>query len=194
MSIRMALETDIPQMLAIYAPFVENTTTSFEYTVPTVQAFTARFLEKTAKFPWLVWEEEGRVLGYAYGSAPFERAAYQWCAELSIYLHPSIHGRGIGRKLYAAAEELLRLQGYRKVFAIVTSENLSSVAFHEAVGYTVTARFPAVGFKFGRWIGTIWLEKPLISGDLPTQVPVSIQSIVKNTRNLQEVLDKMPLF
>lgn len=191
--IRFAEITDVPQMLAIYAPFIENTTTSFEYTVPTIEAFEKRFLEKTEQFPWLVWEEDGQVLGYAYGSAPFERAAYGWCAELSIYLHPNIHGRGIGRKLYAVAEELLRLQGYFKVFAIVTSENLSSVSFHEAVGYTVTARFPNVGFKFGRWIGTIWLEKMLNFGEMPTCAPVSIHHIVKNNRNLAEVLDKMPL-
>lgn len=180
-------------MLAIYAPFVENTTTSFEYTVPREEAFEKRFREKTEQFPWLVWEEDGQVLGYAYGSAPFERAAYGWCAEASIYLHPSVHGKGIGRKLYAVLEELLRLQGYRKVYAIVTSENLSSVAFHEAVGYTVTARFPECGFKFGRWIGTIWLEKVLNFGEMPTKRPVSISCVVKNNRNLTEVLDKMPL-
>lgn len=191
--IRFAEVSDVPQMLAIYAPYIENTTSSFEYTVPTVEAFTKRFLEKTEQFAWLVWEEEGVVLGYAYGSAPFERAAYGWCAELSIYLHPSAQGRGIGRKLYAVSEELLRLQGYWKVYAIVTSENLSSVAFHEAVGYSVTARFPECGFKFGRWIGTIWLEKPLNTGEMPTHPPVPIRSIVNNNRNLTEVLDKMPL-
>ena len=191
--IRFAEVADVPRMLAIYAPFVENTTTSFEYTVPTVEAFTARFLEKTARFPWLVWEEDGQVLGYAYGSAPFERAAYGWCAEISIYLHPSVHGRGIGKKLYATIEELLRLQGFWKVYAIVTSENLSSIAFHEAVGYTTTAVFPNCGFKFGHWLGTIWLEKVLNPGEMPTCAPVSIWDIVKNNRNLTEVLDKMPL-
>lgn len=191
--IRFAEVSDVPQMLAIYAPFVENTTTSFEYTVPTQEAFTARFLEKTERFPWLVWEEDGQVLGYAYGSAPFERAAYGWCAEVSIYLHPSVHGRGIGRKLYAVIEELLRLQGFWKVYAIVTSENLSSIAFHKAVGYTTTAVFPNCGFKFGHWLGTIWLEKVLNSGEMPTCTPVPVWDIVKNNRNLTEVLDKMPL-
>lgn len=191
--IRFATVSDVPRMLAIYAPYIENTTTSFEYTVPTVEAFEKRFLEKTAQFPWLVWEEDGQVVGYAYGSAPFERAAYGWCAEASIYLHPTAQGKGVGRKLYGVIEELLRMQGYWKVFAIVTSENLSSIAFHEAVGYTVTARFPNVGFKFGRWIGTIWLEKRLNFGEMPTEHPVSIDCVVKNNRNLTEVLDKMPL-
>lgn len=191
--IRFAEISDVAPMLAIYAPFVENTTASFEYAVPTLERFAARFMEKTERFPWLVWEEDGRVLGYAYGSAPFERAAYGWCAEVSIYLHPSVHGRGIGRKLYAVVEELLRRQGFWKVYAIVTSENLASIAFHKAVGYATTAVFPDCGFKFGRWIGTVWLEKQLNSGEMPTEPPASIWDIVKNHRNLSEVLDKMPL-
>ena len=98
MSIRPANIADLPRILEIYGPYVENTAISFEYTVPALEAFTQRFLDITAQFPWLVWEEEGAVLGYAYGSAPFERAAYQWSAEASIYLCPEACGRGIGRK------------------------------------------------------------------------------------------------
>lgn len=193
MSIRMAREADLPQMLALYAPYVLNTANSFEYTVPTPEEFAHRFREKTEQFPWLVWEEDGRVLGYAYGSRPFARAAYQWCAETSVYLHPDVHGRGIGKSLYRVLEELLRLQGYRKAYAIVTSENKSSLAFHQAVGYTQTAIFPDCGFKFGRWMSTFWLEKCLDSGELPTCPPVPIDRIVKNDRNFIEVLDKMSL-
>ena len=92
--IRLAAHADLPAILAIYAPYVENTTYTFEYDVPTLESFTARFDAITAQFPWLVWEDDGRVLGYAYGSAPFERAAYQWCAEVSIYLAPEIQGKG----------------------------------------------------------------------------------------------------
>lgn len=193
MSIRMAREADLPQMLAIYAPYVKNTTNSFEYTVPSPEEFARRFREKTAHFPWLVWEENGQVLGYAYGSNPFERAAYQWCAEVSVYLHPDVHGRGIGKSIYRVLEALLQLQGYRKIYAIVTSENTNSLAFHRAVGYTQTAAFPNCGFKFGRWLGTFWLEKCLDSGEMPTCPPISINCIVKNDRNLIEVLDKLSL-
>ena len=84
--IRFAAESDVPAMLAIYAPYVRNTAYTFEYTVPTDAEFTARFLSYTRQCPWLVWEEDGAVLGYAYGSLPFERAAYAWCAEVSVYL------------------------------------------------------------------------------------------------------------
>ena len=95
--IRIAEEQDVPEILSIYAPYVLETTHTFEYDVPTAEEFLARFRSITAAFPWLVWEEEGRVLGYAYAGAPWERAAYRWCAEISVYLHPDIHGRGIGR-------------------------------------------------------------------------------------------------
>ena len=90
--IRIATEQDIPAILEIYGPYVQNTAISFEYTVPTLQEFTMRFRAITAQFPWLVWDENGKILGYAYGSAPFERVAYQWCAEDSLYLLPEAQG------------------------------------------------------------------------------------------------------
>ena len=106
--IRPATEKDVPQMLAIYAPYVENTTVSFEYEAPSEAAFLQRFRDITAQFPWLVWEEDEKILGYAYGSPPYSRAAYSWCAEPSIYLLPEAQGKGIGRKLYAVLEEILQ--------------------------------------------------------------------------------------
>ena len=85
MPIRPATVQDIPRILEIYAPYIQNTAISFEYTVPDLEEFTQRFLKITNPFPWLVWEENGTVFGYAYGSLPFERAAYQWSASASIY-------------------------------------------------------------------------------------------------------------
>ena len=179
MAIRMATEKDLPRILEIYAPYVEHTACSFEYEVPTLQAFTQRFLGITKQFPWLVWEADGVVLGYAYGSAPFERAAYQWSAEASIYLCPEAQGKGIGRKLYAHLEELLKKQGYRKVYAIITTANEASVAFHRAVGYKHTASMPEVGFKFGTWHGTIWMEKDLNTWDVPPFEPIPIHRLIR---------------
>ncbi len=178
MPIRPATAQDIPRILEIYAPYVENTAISFEYTVPTLQEFTQRFFGITAQFPWLVWEENGVILGYAYGSLPFERKAYQWSAEASIYLCPEGQGRGIGRQLYAALENLLRLQGYRKIYAIITTANEASIAFHRAVGYRHTATMPDCGYKFGKWYGTVWMEKDLNTWDAPPQEPISVHRIV----------------
>lgn len=183
MSVRFAREEDLPAMLSIYAPYVRDTAVSFEYTVPTPEEFAARFQAITRQFPWLVWEENDTVLGYAYGSAPFERAAFGWCAEASVYLCPEAHRRGIGKKLYAALEALLKIQGYTRLYALVTTDNAPSVAFHLACGYRHLALFPDCGFKLGTWHGLIWLEKELLSVTSPDNFPVSIQRIVDNCQN-----------
>ena len=193
MSVRLAREGDLPRILAIYGPYVENTAYSFEYTVPTLEEFTRRFYTITAQFPWLVWEEAGELLGYAYGSAPFERAAYRWSGEVSIYLHPDARHRGIGRQLYNALEAIMEKQGYRLVYAIITASNEGSLAFHKAMGYQFTARFTQCGFKFGAWQDVIWMEKQLCLVDYPMNFPVPARDIVKNDRNLANILDKMSL-
>ena len=169
--IRFATEHDLPAMLDIYRPYVEKTTYSFEYEVPTPEVFRDRFRDHVAQFPWLVWEEAGTVLGYAYAGAPWERAAYRWCAEVSIYLAPEIHGRGIGRALYARLEEILARQGYRMVYAVITEENEGSIAFHAACGYRSLPTFRNAGFKHGRWLGVTWMEKELAGDALPNSFP-----------------------
>ncbi len=191
--IRIAEPADIPAMLEIYGPYVLGSTYTFEYDVPSVEAFTARFLEHTAQFPWLVWEENGRVLGYAYAGAPFERAAYSWCSEVSIYLSPKIQGQGIGRKLYEILEQILWGQGYRVIYALITTENTASVAFHEHLGYKEFAEFPNCGLKFGRWLGIKWLQKLSDSVEIPTIKPTPWASLVNNHENLQDILSILSL-
>ena len=193
MSIRIATEADISQILAIYGPYVETTTISFEYEVPTLEVFRERFLGITKQFPWLVWEEEGKILGYAYACAPFERAAYQWCAEPSIYLLPQAQGKGIGRKLYDVLHEILTAQGYRLSYAIITSENEASLAFHRALGYKEIAQFPDCGYKFGKRLGVTWMEKALVSVDTPMNPPFSFPIFVENARKNPAFLGKLSL-
>ena len=176
---RIATEADLPGVLAIYAPYVTNSTASFEYTVPTEAEFTHRFQTITAQVPWLVWEEDGCILGYAYASAPFERAAYRWCAEPSIYLAPQAQGKGIGRKLYAVLEDILQRQGYRLLYAIITSENAGSLAFHEKLGYRHLALFPGCGYKQGKHLGVVWMEKELEFGGYPSGFPKAWNEIVE---------------
>lgn len=186
--IRLATSADIAQMLGIYAPYVEHTTFTFEYAVPTHDAFLQRFETYTQQLPWLVWEENGEVLGYAYGSLPFERAAYAWCAEVSVYLAPGVHGRGIGKKLYAALEEIIWRQGYRVIYALITSENTGSLAFHEKAGYRFSASFPGCGLKFGRWLGVVWMEKRSNFVETPSSPPVPFHAIVQNDEDLRNIL------
>ena len=177
--IRLATEADVPEILDIYGPYILTTTYTFEYDVPTQEEFLDRFRTITKKFPWLVWEEEGMVLGYAYAGAPWERAAYRWCAEVSIYLHPSIHGRGIGRELYAVLEDILTKQGYRVAYALITTENQGSVAFHEKLGYSYHSTFENCGYKMGRWLGVIWLQKRLNENGNPGEFPKKWQDVIK---------------
>lgn len=174
--IRPAMAADVPAILDIYRPYILETAYTFEYDVPTPEDFRRRFEGISAEFPWLVWEEDGRILGYAYGERPFVRAAYQWAADLAIYLHPEAFGRGVGRALYAAVEEILRRQGYYLAYGVVTSVNRGSCAFHEALGYEKAAVFPDCGFKFGQWYGTVWYEKRLQPGK-PENPPVGWREI-----------------
>ena len=123
MSIREAVPADVPAMLAIYAEYVTQTAVSFEYEVPSEAEFTRRLTEHTAVYPWLVWEEDGRVLGYCYAGRAFERAAYAWNAEISCYLAHEAQHRGIGRQLYARVEELLRRQGIEHILVTCATGN-----------------------------------------------------------------------
>ena len=186
--IRIAKETDVPEILAIYAPYVVNTTYSFEYEVPSPEDFLARFRKITAQFPWLVWEEEGKILGYAYGSLPFERSGYAWIAEVSIYLLPEAQGRGIGRQLYAALEKLLSLQGYHLLYSIITGENTDSIRFHEKTGYKFLADFPLCGYKHGRVLNVIWMEKRLKSVEIPITSPMPWPILVNSAGNGEDIL------
>ena len=180
--IRLATESDIPAILDIYGPYVLNTAISFEYSVPTLEEFTARFLGITARFPWLVWEADGQVLGYTYASLPFGRAAYRWVAASSIYLAPSARGKGIGTKLYAALEAILSELGYRKTYAIITSDNPGSLRFHEKAGFRFLCEFPQCGVKFQKLYNVVWMEKDLNTGEIPTDFPKPVDSLVNVDR------------
>ena len=186
--IRIATETDVPAILSIYAPYIMDTTITFEYEVPTESEFLTRFRAITARYPWLVWEEDGRILGYAHGSAPFERAAFRWCCEASVYLRPEARGRGIGQKLYTTLETCLAAQGHRLCYAIITSENEASLAFHRKMGYTFTAELPGCGYKFGRWLGVIWMEKRLNLVESPSYFPTDWKNLCQDDQKISDFL------
>lgn len=165
--IRFAAAKDAAELLEIYAPYVTGTTVSFEYEVPAVEEFRRRVEETSARYPYLVWEEDGALLGYAYAHPYAARPAYQWSAELTVYLRQAVSRRGLGSQLYGALMELLRLQGVRNVYGCVTAENTASVAFHHALGFREAGRFSQVGYKLGRWLDVLWLEKAIASGGEP---------------------------
>ena len=173
MRIRKARIEDLYAMLKIYTPYVENTSISFEYTPPSEEEFAKRFEEHVRMYPWLVFEEGGEVLGYAYAGRPFARMAYSWCAEISVYVNMESRGKGIGKCLYAEVESILKMQGVEVIYAIITGENEASLRFHEALGYKHTAKYEKCGFKFGKWYDVYWLEKRIGIGGKPERPPVS---------------------
>ena len=191
--IRIATENDVPQLLAIYTPYILNTTYTFEYDVPTEAEFLQRFRRLTAQFPWLVWEEDGKILGYAYGSAPFERAAYNWCAEDSVYLLPEAQGRSIGSRLVTALEKVLFYQGYHRIYALITAENQLSIAFHKKLGYTLRGELPDAGIKFGRKVGVVWMDKAGNFVEIPSSFPTPWSAIIQDGQTFSDILDILSL-
>ena len=159
LNIRIATTEDAAALLAIYAPYVENTTITFEYDVPTLADFEARILHTLARYPYLVACIDGVPVGYAYAGAFKSRAAYDYAVELSVYIKDGMHGRGIGKALYAAMETLLAKQHVTNLNACITYPGEGSVQFHEKLGYTTVAHFHKCGYKFGKWLDMIWMEK-----------------------------------
>ena len=156
--IRLARDDDAPAIAAIYAPYVSDTPISFELAPPTEDEMARRLAKTLARFPWLVAEAEGAVIGYAYASQHRERAAYQWAADVSVYVRKGQWGRGIGRALYTALFAILRAQGYINVYAGIALPNTASVALHEAMGMTPVGVYRHVGYKAGAWHDVGWWQ------------------------------------
>ena len=161
MEIRFAKPSDARSLLDIYAPYVENTAITFEYEVPTIEDFANRIEKTLEKYPYLVVEEDGVVVGYAYASTYYARAAYDWAVELSVYISQDARGQGVGTRLYDALEDLLEQMGYIHFLACISLPNEASLALHRKRGYQQVAHFPKIGCKFNRWHDIVWLQKSL---------------------------------
>lgn len=181
--IRFVEEKDAPQIQAIYGPYCESTTVSFEVVAPSVAEMAERLRKITSQFPWLVAEENERLLGYVYACPHRERAAYQWSVDVSAYVRTDCHRRGIGRALYTALFGILIQQGYFKAFAGVTLPNPASVGLHQAMGFALVGVYRGVGCKFGVWHDTLWLQREL-QPEIPEPPP---------PRSVHEVRDTPPV-
>nr|WP_314113500.1 GNAT family N-acetyltransferase [uncultured Leptotrichia sp.] len=158
---RFATEEDAEKILKIYKPYVENTTITFEYEVPSVDEFKGRIKEVSEKYPYIVCEYENEIAGYAYAHKIWDRAAYQWDAELSVYTDEKFAGNRIGKKLYGILIKILKLQNIVNVYGLVTYPNENSEKLHNYFGFKKTAYFENSGYKFGKWIGVTWFEKAI---------------------------------
>ena len=163
--IRFARIEDAQAMLDIYAPVVRDTIISFETEPPTLEEMRERVKKTLATHPWLVYEHNARIAGYAYASRHRDRRAYQWSTDVSCYVHPQFRGQGIGARLYRALLAILGRQGFQCAYAGIALPNDASVALHESVGFKRIATYHEVGYKLGAWRDTGWWECRL--GDAP---------------------------
>ncbi|WP_331477854.1 N-acetyltransferase family protein [Butyrivibrio fibrisolvens] len=157
---------DAPELVEVYRPYVEKTAITFEYEVPSVEEFTDRIKNISAKYPYLVVEQDGRIIGYAYTSAFHVRKAYEWSAEMSIYLSDRCKGLGLGRRLYEILEDISYKQGITNLYACIGAPEKedeyltnNSINFHDHMGYKLIGRFTRCGYKFSRWYDMVWMEK-----------------------------------
>ncbi|QNM06520.1 GNAT family N-acetyltransferase [Qiania dongpingensis] len=164
--IRTAKIEDAEKLLEIYVPYVERTAITFEYDVPSVEEFAGRIRHVLKRYPYLVAEQNGEVLGYAYAECFKDRAAYDWAVETSIYVDQGKKHKGTGGSLHRALEQILKEQGILNMNACIAypqeeDEYLTknSVEFHEHLGYRLVGEFRQCGYKFGRWYNMVWMEK-----------------------------------
>lgn len=165
--IRPSRDEDLDAIARIYGHHVLHGTGTFETTPPTLAEMAARRADVLGKgLPWLVAEEGGQVLGYAYGNWFKPRPAYRFSVEDSIYMDPAAHRRGLGRALLAELLAALERAGTRKVMAVIgDSANAGSIGVHQALGFEPVGVVQACGWKFGRWLDIVLMQKTLGAGD-----------------------------
>ncbi|MDE2776926.1 MAG: GNAT family N-acetyltransferase [Chloroflexota bacterium] len=159
--IRLATSADAAAIQEIYRPIVLDTHISFEQNPPTVSEIAARIDATLAQYPWLVCELDGRLAGYAYASAFRARAAYQWTAETTVYIHEDFQRRGLSRALYTSLLAVLRQQGYCSAVGVIALPNEGSIRAHESLGFRKVGIFKNVGHKAGAWRDTGWWQLEL---------------------------------
>ena len=166
-TIRPSRDQDLPAITAIYAHHVLHSTGTFETEPPTETEMKARRADVLAKgLPWLVAEENGQLLGYAYCQWFKQRPAYRFSAEDSIYLHPDAQGKGLGKALLVELAREAEAAGIRKLIAVIgDSGNKGSVGVHRALGFAPVGMFKSCGWKFGKWLDIVLMEKPLGAAD-----------------------------
>lgn len=182
-TLRWVTPEDAAALAGIYAPYVRTTAITFEYEPPTAEEFRRRICHTLERYPYFAAESEGRIVGYAYAGPFHPRAAYDWDAELSIYVDRDCRGKGVGRKLYTALEHALGDMHLRNLYACIACPpvedeylTLDSVRFHSRMGYAAVGTFRRCGYKFGRWYDMVWMEKYIAPQDAPPLPVVGAES------------------
>jgi L-amino acid N-acyltransferase YncA len=160
-TVRDASERDASTCAAIYAPYVTDTAITFEIDPPSPDVMARRIADASRSHAWLVLEDQGRVVGYAYGAPFHARAAYRWACEVSVYLELGYRRKGGGRALYSALLPLLAERGFRMAVAGMTLPNDASEGLHRAMGFEEVGVFRRIGFKLGAWHDVAWTQRIL---------------------------------
>ncbi len=162
---------DAAACAAVYAPYVASSVVSLEAVPPTADEFTQRMTRIVERYPYLVAEEDGRVVAFAYASLHRERAAYRWACESSVYVDETQRRRGLGRALYTSLFDLLRRQGLQIVCAGITLPNDASIAIHESFGFELIGVYRRIGWKAGAWHDVGWWQLDLSapSAEVPAE-------------------------
>jgi L-amino acid N-acyltransferase YncA len=167
---RRAEPEDAGALLGIYRGYVEAPGYCFELDCPDLPTFADRIVAARTRWDWWLAEANGAVLGYAYGGAHRERAAYRYSCEVSVYLAAAGHGCGIGHALYGRLLPALVERGYFNALAVIVQPNPRSLAFHRRAGFEQVGVFARAGYKHGRWWDVAWLQKRLREGE-PAPMP-----------------------
>jgi L-amino acid N-acyltransferase YncA len=162
---------------AIYAPYVNASAISFEEDAPDAARMTERIATATRTHPWLVLDEGGRVIGFAYASQHRARAGYRWAAEVGIYVDQWHRRQGAGRRLYEALLELMRRQNLRVACAGIVLPNDASVGLNEAFGFERVGIYRDIGYKAGAWRDVLWMQLALAPGSGPPLEPLPPRSL-----------------
>jgi len=160
MLIRMIKKEDYEGTRAIYGQYIDTPIT-FEVELPSKEAWAERVEKILKDYPYLVCEENGKVIGYAYGHRHRERKAYDWNAELSVYVDKAAVAKGVGRTLYTNLIEFLEKQNVKTVYGVVTVPNTASEALHKSLGFRTVGVFENTGYKDGKWLDVAWFEKSI---------------------------------
>ena len=188
MKIRFATESDALALLEIYNQYIDTTVT-FEYVLPSEAEFQRRIHEFSELYPYLVCEEEGKIIGYAYAHRAFERAAFQWDAEVSIYLDKDARGKGLGKRMYAVLLELLKEQGVITVYSLISTPHPRSEKLHLDMGFELIGVHKNTGYKAGKWCDISWYQLLLHEY---VAAPVPITSIHElDSEKVKEIMEKL---
>ncbi len=156
---------------------MESTVISFDEVAPGVTE-TREHVEQTMRtYPWLVAERGDAVVGYVYACQHRVRAGYRWSVDVSVYIHESARGAGVGRMLYGALFRILGAQGYRQAFAGIALPNDASVGLHTAIGFRLIGVYHDVGFKLGAWRDVAWYERAIESAGGPPDEPIPLPQL-----------------